>query len=45
MFLKNCWYVCAWDHELLDGRLLSRVLLNERVLIVPWRKRQIDCSQ
>jgi phenylpropionate dioxygenase-like ring-hydroxylating dioxygenase large terminal subunit len=33
MFLKNCWYVCAWDHELIDGRLLSRVLLNERVLL------------
>ena len=33
MFLKNCWYVGAWDHELIDGKLLSRVLLNERVLL------------
>ena len=20
MFLKNCWYVAAWDHELLDAQ-------------------------
>ncbi len=33
MFLKNCWYVGAWDHELIDGKLLSRVLLNEHVLL------------
>lgn len=33
MFLKNCWYVGAWDNELIDGKLLSRVLLNERVLL------------
>ncbi len=33
MFLKNCWYVAAWDHELIDGRLLSRTLLNEHVLL------------
>ena len=33
MFLTNCWYVGAWDHELRDGRLLRRVLLNEPVLL------------
>ena len=33
MFLKNCWYVAAWDHELIDGKLLSRRLLNEHVLL------------
>ena len=33
MFLKNCWYVAGWDHELIDGKLLSRVLLNEHVLL------------
>jgi vanillate O-demethylase monooxygenase subunit len=33
MFLKNCWYVAGWDHELIDGKLLSRMLLNEHVLI------------
>ena len=33
VFLKNCWYVAAWDHELIDGKLLSRTLLEERVLL------------
>jgi len=33
MFLKNCWYVAGWDHELIDGKLLSRMLLNENVLL------------
>ena len=22
-FLMNCWYVAAWDHELIDGKLLA----------------------
>lgn len=33
MFLKNCWYVAAWDHELIDGKLLARTLLEEAVLL------------
>lgn len=33
VFLKNCWYVAAWDHELIDGRLLPRTLLEEAVLL------------
>ncbi|HEV7714212.1 MAG TPA: aromatic ring-hydroxylating dioxygenase subunit alpha [Steroidobacteraceae bacterium] len=33
MFLKNCWYVAAWDYELIDGKLLSRTLLEEQVLL------------
>ena len=33
MFLKNCWYVAAWDHELIDGRMLARTLLEEAVLL------------
>ncbi|HET7757147.1 MAG TPA: aromatic ring-hydroxylating dioxygenase subunit alpha [Steroidobacteraceae bacterium] len=33
MFLKNCWYVAAWDYELIDGKLLARTLLNEHVLL------------
>ncbi|WP_048438123.1 aromatic ring-hydroxylating dioxygenase subunit alpha [Caenimonas sp. SL110] len=33
MFLKNCWYVAAWDHELIDGKLLARTLLEERVVL------------
>jgi phenylpropionate dioxygenase-like ring-hydroxylating dioxygenase large terminal subunit len=33
MFLKNCWYVAALDHELIDGKLLSRIVLGEHVLL------------
>ncbi len=33
MFLRNCWYVAALDRELIDGRLLSRRLLGEHVLL------------
>jgi phenylpropionate dioxygenase-like ring-hydroxylating dioxygenase large terminal subunit len=32
MFLKNCWYVGAWDHEIMDGKLLERRILNEPVV-------------
>ena len=32
-FLMNCWYVAAWDHELIDGKLLERTILEEPVLV------------
>src|SRR5438067_13535640 len=32
-FLLNCWYVAAWDHELIDGRLLSSALLEKPVVL------------
>ena len=32
-FLMNCWYVAAWDHELLDGKILARTLLNKPVVL------------
>jgi phenylpropionate dioxygenase-like ring-hydroxylating dioxygenase large terminal subunit len=32
MFLRNSWYLAAWDHELDDG-LLARTLLNEPVVV------------
>ena len=33
MFLRNCWYVIAWDHEILADALFSRVVLDEPVLV------------
>jgi len=33
MFLRNCWYVAASDHELIDGKLLRRTLLEDHVLL------------
>ena len=32
-FLMNCWYVAAWDHELIDGKLLERTLLEQPVVL------------
>ena len=32
-FLMNNWYVAAWDHELIDGKLLARTILEEPVLL------------
>ena len=33
MFLKNCWYVAGWDHEIQRLKLFRRVLLGEPVLL------------
>ena len=32
MYLKNCWYVAAWNHEVDDGPL-GRVILDEPVVL------------
>lgn len=31
-FLTNCWYVAAWDHELIDGKLMARTLLEQATM-------------
>lgn len=41
MFLKNCWYVAAWDYELIDGKLLARTLLDEPVLLYKGESGQV----
>jgi phenylpropionate dioxygenase-like ring-hydroxylating dioxygenase large terminal subunit len=33
IFLKNCWYVAAWDSELIDGAKLARTLLERPIVI------------
>ncbi|TDM04821.1 MAG: LysR family transcriptional regulator [Ideonella sp. MAG2] len=33
MYLKNCWYVAAWDHEVLADTLLQRTILNQSLVI------------
>lgn len=33
MFVKNCWYVAAWDHEVLADTLLARTILEQPVLL------------
>ena len=41
MFLRNCWYVAAWDHELIDGRMLARTLLEDHVLLYRGESGQV----
>jgi vanillate O-demethylase monooxygenase subunit len=33
MFLRNCWYVIARDHEVPAGGLLARSVLNEPIIV------------
>lgn len=33
IFLMNCWYVAAWDHELIDGTKLARTILEKPVVM------------
>ncbi len=35
MHLHNAWYVAAWSHALLTGRLPARTIVGEPLL--PWR--------
>src|SRR5688572_8807829 len=32
-FLMNCWYVAAWDAELIDGKLLARTIMEKPLLL------------
>lgn len=32
-FLTNCWYVAAWDHEINDGTMLTRTILEKPVVL------------
>jgi len=34
MFIRNCWYVIAWDHEVHADGLLARTVLNEPILVL-----------
>jgi len=33
MFIRNCWYVVAWDHEVAADALFSRTVLGEPLLL------------
>ena len=33
MFLRNCWYVIAWDHEVPADGLFARTVLNEPIVV------------
>jgi phenylpropionate dioxygenase-like ring-hydroxylating dioxygenase large terminal subunit len=33
MFIRNCWYVAAWSHELPAGEIIARSIINEPLAI------------
>ncbi len=37
MFLKNAWYVAAWDHEVTADKPFGRILINEPVVLYRTR--------
>jgi phenylpropionate dioxygenase-like ring-hydroxylating dioxygenase large terminal subunit len=44
IFLRNCWYVAAWNHELIDGRKLARTILERPVVIGEHGAGGVECS-
>jgi phenylpropionate dioxygenase-like ring-hydroxylating dioxygenase large terminal subunit len=41
MYLRNCWYVVAWDYELPRGAPISRRLLDEQVVLYRNTRREV----
>jgi len=41
MFLRNCWYVAAWDYELIDGAMLARTILEEKLVLYRGESGQV----
>ena len=33
IFLRNSWYVAAWNHELIDGKKLARTILERPMVL------------
>ena len=33
MFIRNCWYLVAWDHEIPADGLFSRTVIGEPLLL------------
>ena len=33
IFLRNAWYVAAWNHELIDGKKVARTILEQPIVI------------
>ena len=41
MWLRNCWYVIAWEHEIPADVLFTRTVLNEPILVYRTRENTI----
>ncbi len=45
MFLRNCWYVVAWDHEIPDGGMFHRIVLGEPLLLYRTEAGETICME
>jgi phenylpropionate dioxygenase-like ring-hydroxylating dioxygenase large terminal subunit len=44
MFVRNCWYVAAWDHELGSGPI-ARTIINEPLVIYARKSGGLVCFE
>jgi vanillate O-demethylase monooxygenase subunit len=33
MFLKNCWYVAGWSHQVAEGEIVARTIVGEPIIL------------
>lgn len=45
MFLHNCWYLAGWADEVADGKMLSRRIAGEHVLIMCDAEGQVGAME
>jgi phenylpropionate dioxygenase-like ring-hydroxylating dioxygenase large terminal subunit len=45
LFIRNCWYVIAWDHEIAPDALFSRRVLNEPILVFRTSNGQLTALE
>lgn len=44
-FLRNCWYIAGWADELIEGQLLGRTFLNEKIVLFRDSKGALQALQ
>ena len=45
MFIRNCWYVVAWDHEIPADGLFNRTVIGEPLLLFRQADGRIVCLE
>ena len=45
MFLRNCWYVVAWDHEIPNDGMFHRIVLGEPLLLYRTEAGETICLE
>ncbi len=45
LFVRNCWYVAAWTHELAAGQLFPQTIINEPLVLYRRDDGQVACME